>query len=447
MTIAEALKTGGYKTAIAGKWHLTPPTGVDNHNWPLQRGFDKYFGTIAGAGSYYDPVTLTRDNAPIKPGTNFFYTDAIAENAVQYVEDFAHSGSPFFLYTAFTAGHWPLHALEQDIEKYKDRYRNGWDELRRERHKRQLEMGLVKEKWGLTPRDPRVPPWELASFKDWEMRRMAVYAAQIDRLDQGIGKILAKVEQQGIADNTLILFMADNGGNYEEMAVAPPASDRPLSIPRQTIDGRIVRRGNTPEIMPGGADTYQSYGIPWGNCSNTPFRLYKHFAHEGGVSTPLVAHWPRMIKGKNSLTTQIGHEVDIMPTCLQIAGVQYPATTKAGTAPPALVGQSLLPVLQGATRERGPIFWEHEGNCAMRDGKWKLVSQFPDYWELYDMEEDRTEMHSLADQQLSRVKQMAAAYADWTKLAGVQPWPMPRTPQNQRQGATPTPEYLRKDRI
>ncbi len=447
VTIAEALKTAGYNTAMAGKWHLTPPEGVSNHNWPLQRGFDKYFGTIAGASSYFDPATLTRDNTPIRAEKGFYYTDAIAENAAQYVEDFASRQMPFFLYTAFTAPHWPLQVPEEDIEKYKDRYRGGWDELRRERHQRQIRMGIVQEKWGITPRDARVPSWEVASYKEWEMRRMAVFAAQVERLDRGIGKIIAKVEQLGIADNTLMLFMADNGGNYEELGDPGPEASRPIHLPYKTLDGRSVEQGNKPSVFPGPEDTYQSYGIPWGNCSNTPFRLYKHFAHEGGISTPLVAYWPAVIRQKNSLTHQIGHETDMMATCLDIAGAKYPSTTKSGATPPPLVGKSLLPVFHGQTRDRGPIFWEHEGNSAMRDGKWKLVSQFPDYWELFDMEEDRTEMHNLADKEPERLKQMTAAYADWAKHVGVQPWPMPETPPGQREGTMGSPEYLRKDRI
>jgi arylsulfatase len=447
VTIAEALHAGGYNTAMAGKWHLTPTSGVDNHNWPLQRGFQKYFGTIAGAGSYYAPVTLTRDNAPIEVPKDFYYTDAIAENAANYVEDFAKKDAPFFLYAAFTAPHWPLQALDGDIAKYKDRYRQGWDHLRLERHGKQLQMGIMDPKWQLTARDLRVPPWELASYKEWEMQRMAVFAAQVDRLDQGIGKIVARVNQMGIAENTLVLFMSDNGGNYEEIEMPGPDAWKSIFIPQKTEDGRPVRRGNDPKVMPGAEDTYESYGIPWGNCSNTPFRLYKHFAHEGGISTPLVAYWPAKIKHGNSITHQIGHETDIMASCLDAAGVQYPARSKSGEVPPALVGKTLLPILEGKVRPaRGPIFWEHHGNCAMRDGKWKLVSQFPDYWELYDMEADRTELHNIADQHLDRVKAMAAAYAEWAKFVGVLPWPMPQTPPAQ-QHFMDSADYLRDDRI
>jgi len=449
VTIAEALKGGGYRTAMAGKWHLTPPLAdFGKHNWPLQRGFEKFFGTLEGAGSYFDPFSLTRDNTPIEAGDNFYYTDQIAENATKFVDEFGRGNKPFFLYTAFTTPHWPLHAFEEDIARYKEKYRGGWDELRRARYRRQIELGIIDEKWGITDRDPRVPAWELASYKEWEMRRMAVYAAMIERMDRGVGRILDKLDELHIADNSLVMFMSDNGGNFEEMNDPGPSVPRDDFMPYRTHDGRPVNRGNKPNVMPGPEDTYQSIGIPWGNCANTPFRLYKHYAHEGGISTPFIARWPKGIKQTNSLIHQLGHETDIMPTCLDIAGVAYPANAKSGATPPALAGTSLRPIFEARTRtDRGPFFWEHEGNAAMRDGKWKLVSRFPDAWELHDMEADRTELHNLSDAQPDRVKEMAASYAAWASRVGVQPWPMPETPQGARDGAMTAPPYLRHDRF
>lgn len=448
VTIAEALKGGGYSTAIAGKWHLTPNIkDFSQHNWPLQRGFDKFFGTIEGAGSYFDPASLARDNTPIKAGDNFYYTDAIAENATNYVEEFARAGKPFFVYTAFTAAHWPLHAHEEDIAKQKGRYSGGWDELRRARHARQIQLGVLDEKWPLTNRDPRVPAWEVASFKEWEMRRMEVYAAMIETMDRGVGRILDKLDELGIADNTLVMFMSDNGGNFEEMNDPGPSVPRPAWLPYKTHDGRPVNRGNKPSVMPGAEDTFQSIGIPWGNCANTPFRLYKHYAHEGGISTAFLARWPKGIKRAGTMTRQLGHETDVMATCLDIAGVAYPAKAKSGQQPPALAGTSLRPIFEGRTRtDRGPMFWEHEGNAAMRDGKWKLVSRFPDAWELHDMEADRTELRNVAEQYPDRVKAMAAAYEAWATRIGAQKWPMPETPQGERDGAMTSPPYLLRDR-
>jgi len=439
VTIAEALKPAGYNTLMVGKWHLTP-LSVGQHNYPLQRGFNRYYGIINGAASYFDPASLTRDNTPIKVSPahhDYYLTDAFGDNAVQFIEDASHKDQPFFLYAAFTAGHWPLMAPEETIAKYKDRYGGGWDKLRAERYAKQLAAGIVQERWGITERDPRVPKWEYASYHDWEMRRMAVYAAQLDKLDQNVGKIVNKLKQLNIFDNTLIFFMADNGGNYEEIGRKAPDEKRPPYMPYRTKEGKEVVPGNDPSIMPGPATTYASYGIPWGNASNTPFRLYKHYAHEGGISTPFIAHWPKGIE-KKGLSNVIGHEIDVMPTCLAVAGATYPTTTKAGTPPPPMQGKSLTPVFAGHSLPERSLFWEHEGNCAVREGKWKLVSRFPDAWELHDMEKDRTEMHNIADQNPAQVRKMKADYANWA---------MPQTPQGQRTGAMQSPPYLRKDRI
>jgi arylsulfatase len=325
VTIAEVLKTAGYRTAMCGKWHVTPQT-ADNHNWPLQRGFEKYFGTIAGAGSFFDPVTLTRDNTPIQPETkDFYYTDAIAENAVRYIGDMMTPESPLFLYVAFTAPHWPMHAPEETVAKYKDRYRDGWDALRAERHARQKKIGIVKTKWELSPRAPEVPKWDDIPDKEWQSRRMAVYAAMVDRLDQAVGRIVDAVNRKNQLDNTMILFLADNGGCAEGMAAVDPEANKNTSIrPRTTRDGRLVKLGNRKDVMPGPADTYQSYGPEWAHASNTPFRLYKHWVHEGGISSPLIVHWPKVVKAKNSMTDQPGHLIDIMATCIEVAGAKYP---------------------------------------------------------------------------------------------------------------------------
>lgn len=443
VTIAEALRPAGYQTAMCGKWHLTPPIPDFKHNWPLQRGFDHYFGTIAGASSYFDPATLTRDNESIRADKGFYYTDAIGSHAVNFIDQFGRKPDPFFLYVAFTSPHWPLQALDEDISRYSDRYQGGWDALRAERHARMTKMGIVDGKWEMTPRDPRVPAWVLASDKEWEARRMAVYAAQIDRMDQNIGKIVNKLDERGLTNDTLILFMSDNGGNYEEMGGSPGAvAQDPLFRPHETQDGKLMRPGNKPSIDPGPADTYASYGIPWGNSSNTPFRQYKHFAHEGGISTPLVAHWPAGIAGKGVITPQIGHEIDIMATCLDVAGAAYPSTHQGKPVLP-LEGKSLRPVFEGKQREgHENICWEHEGNTAVRQGKWKLVSSYPDWWELYDMEADRTEMHNLADRHPDRVRQMASVYKQWAKRVGVEPWPLPGMPEI----PFAAPEYLKRDR-
>ena len=231
-------------------------------------------------------------------------------------------------------------------------------------------------------------------------------------------------------DDTLIVFMSDNGGNAEE-----------LGRPANTAPGML--RGNDPKVMPGPANTFESIGIPWGNCSKTPFRLYKHYTQEGGISSPFIACWPKVIQPVKTPVNAVGHETDLMPTFLEAAGGVYPASVKAGPLP-ALAGESLMPLFHGKTRARGPIFWEHEGNKAVRDGKWKLVARFHEDWELHDMEADRTEENNLAKAQPERVRTMAKMYDAWAKRVGVQPWPMPQTPKGEIHEGFETPPYLKK---
>ena len=454
LTVPEALKTAGYNTAMVGKWHLAPETDEGKRSWPLQRGFDKFWGMIAGASVYYEsPHLMSGNDALPPPPKDQYLTDLWAEHAASFVTELAQEKKPFFLYTAFNAPHWPIQAPEADVQKYAHRYAGGWDALREERHKKQLAMGLVSSKWPLTPRDPRVPAWDRADDKEWEIRRMAVYAAMIDRLDQGIGRIIASVEKAGVMDNTLIVFMSDNGGNAEELGrgrnktpnvTGEGAFHLKAGDPAaEACELGMTCAGNIPGVMPGGENTFESIGIPWGNCANTPFRLYKHYAQEGGISSPFIAHWPSVIKPSGTPVSAIGHETDLMPTFLELAGVMYPAKVPAGPIP-ALVGESLVPVFAGKGRTRAPIYWEHEGNKALRDGKWKLVSRFPEGWELYDMEADRTELNDLAASQPERAKAMADMWDAWAKRIGVQPWPMPQTPPGERTGVLGVPPYLQK---
>ncbi len=425
VTIAEALKPAGYTTLMCGKWHVTPVREGYRDNWPCQRGFDHHFGTIHGAGSYWDPVSLTRDNELIEPeGADFYYTDAIADNAARYIDRYGGERNPFFLYVAFTSPHWPLHAPAEDIARYQGRYAAGWDALRTERRERMIGMGIVEDRWPLTPRDSRVPPWEQAQHKQWQQRRMEVYAAQVEIMDRGVGRIVGKLEEKGLLDNTLILFLADNGGCAEELR------DRgrrplPLHVPEKTRDGRPVRYGNDPAVMPGPEDTYQSYGVPWANVSNTPFRLYKHWVHEGGISTPLIAHWPARIRQRNALTHEPGHLIDIMATCLDVAGGEYPNEYNGHRITP-LEGRPLTPIFDTGSRSgHEAIFWEHEGNCAVRQGKWKLVSRWRKdgrRWELYDMEADRSEMNDLARKEPEKTAELVKLYQAWAARSNVVPW-------------------------
>jgi arylsulfatase len=424
VTIAEVMKSAGYTTLMTGKWHVTPNVDGpgDRHNWPRQRGFDHFFGTIHGAGSFYDPVSLTLENEYVEPeGDNWYYTDAIGDHAIQFIEK-SPADAPFFLYMPFTAAHWPLHAPDEEIAKYKGRYDVGWDKLREERYKRMIELGIVKPEWPLSPRDPEAPAWEDAENKEWEARRMEVYAAQVTIMDRNIGRVVEKLKELGRYENTLILFLIDNGGCAEELRKGATAHH----IPTQTRDGRPVHGGNDPEDMPGQADDYQSYGLKWANASNTPFRYFKHWVHEGGISTPLIAHWPAGVAAPGTWSDEISHLIDIMATCADLGEATYP-TEYNGHAITPLEGKSLGPVLKGSPREsHDAIYWEHEGNRAIRQGKWKLVSKWRppenNKWELYDIDADRPELKDLAAEMPDKVQEMSAKWQAWADRAGVVEW-------------------------
>ncbi len=427
VTIAEVLHDAGYRTYLSGKWHvssnLTEPTG----SWPLQRGFDEFYGTIIGAGSFYYPNTLTRGNDNIdheaEKDPEFFYTDAISDQAAEYIREHAkqHTDKPFFQYVAYTAPHWPLHAHEEDIAKYRGRFDAGWDALREQRLQRMVDAGLVDRGWLLTDRDPTQPPWTDASDKDWLLRCMEVYAAQVDRMDQGIGRILEALEETGQLDNTLIVFLSDNGACAEDIPenvrIEELVNDLMLARAR-TRDGEEVVAGNFPHIKPGPENTYQSYGIAWANLSNTPFRRYKHWTHEGGVSTPLIMHWPAGINDDGGLRHTPGHIPDIMATIVDVTGASYPDRHHGHDIPP-MEGQSLRAIFGNDELAERPLFWEHEGNAAVRLGKWKLVREYPHGWELYDMEADRTEMHDIASERPDLVADLSAQYDAWAARCGV----------------------------
>jgi len=437
VTIAEVLSRGGYQTMMSGKWHVTKHIGHwdgsdynSKENWPLQRGFQKFFGFLHGSSSYFDPF-LTRDNEPYeKIPEDIYLTDAISDNAVTYIKESEVSDDPYFLYVAYNAPHWPLHALPEDIEKYADTYSSGWDVLREKRYAKQVELGLVDPNWGLTPRDPEIEDWTETKNPEWQTQRMAVYAAMIDRMDQGIGRIMEQVRQSGEEDNTLILFMADNGGSQE--TVKKPTK---YYVPKNTADGRPVKSGTNPDIMPGPDDTFQGYGIGWANASNTPFRLFKRWVHEGGIASPFIGYWPGVINQKGGLVHETGHVMDIMATCVDVAKVPYPQSYN-GNKITRIEGKSLLPLFKSENRDgHDHICWEHEGNRAIRQGKWKLVSYYSaprqkrlsrgprtGPWELYDLEQDRTEMHNLSEVNPDKVSELSTLFDQWSSRVGVVSW-------------------------
>jgi arylsulfatase A-like enzyme len=428
VTIAEVLRQQNYTTYLSGKWHvaqnLTEPTDA----WPLQRGFDHFYGTIIGAGSFYHPTTLTRGNENIEheyqDDPSFFYTDAINDQAAANIRRHKKEGGgkPFFQYVAHTAPHWPLHAHEEDIAKYKGRFDAGWDKLREQRLQRLVDDGILHPDWKLTARDPSQPPFDEAKHREWTLRCMEVYAAQIDRMDQGIGRIIAALEETGQLENTMLIFLSDNGACAEDIPEGVTAQELiDLMIAKaNTRDGKPVHFGNDPSIMPGAEDTYQSYGTAWANLSNTPFRLYKHWIHEGGIATPFIVHWPKGIAEKGGLRHSPYQLPDIMATVLDVTGTEYPAEYNGNKILP-LEGESMAPSFASEAPVRGPLFWEHEGNAAVRVGKWKLVRKYPGAWELYDMDLDRTELNDLAAKHPARVSEMKAQYDAWAARCGVIP--------------------------
>lgn len=429
VTMAEVLRNQGYRTYMSGKWHISSELNTPSDSWPKQRGFDHFYGTIIGAGSFYDPNTLTRGNENIeheaKEDLDFFYTDAISDQAVNYIEEHQKTApdQPFFQYVAYTAPHWPLHAHEEDIEKYKGRFDEGWDVLREKRMKRMKAMGIIDDSWDLSDRDPSQPAWEEASDKEWRLRCMEVYAAQIDRMDQGIGRIMDSLKNTGQLDNTLVIFLSDNGACAEDIPsdVTKEEMVDQLQLARdKTRRGEEVLFGNRPDVMPGAENTYQSYETAWANLSNSPFRLYKHWIHEGGISTPLIMSWPEGIKEKGVLRHSPGQLPDIMATILDITGSEYPETYNGHEIHP-LEGSSLMPIVEDDTPKNNPLFWEHEGNAGIREGQWKLVRDYPGDWELYDMANDRTELMDVAHKHPEKVAAMADRYNEWANRCGVIP--------------------------
>lgn len=429
VTIAEALRDAGYSTWMTGKWHVggnqapnDPSTwhpGTLEQPTPMDRGFDSFFGTLGGAGSYYRPPLLMEQRQFIdRPDDGFYYTDAIGDHACDLIRRSAASAKPFFGYVAFTAPHWPLHALPEDIERYRDQYTRGWDVLRAERHERLKSLGLVSSKWSISPRDLRAPAWDSLdrTRHEWESARMAVYAAMIDRLDQNVGRLLRCLEETKQREHTVIIFLSDNGG-CEEHINEDGSNIRRYSLPM--MNGSLPRMGNIPGLRPGPEGTFMSYDISWANASNTPFRQFKKWVHEGGISTPLIIHDPGLSDSAGRIVNDPCHIIDIFPTILEITGATHPESHHNQRMTP-LEGRSLFPVLsgRGGFPERA-IFWEHMGNRAVRTGSLKLVADNEAPWELYDLEADRTELDDCVRKYPETVARLEKGYAEWAARVGV----------------------------
>ncbi len=411
VTLGEALKPAGYATLSTGKWHVGSAPG----QWPLDRGFDRFWGTPAGGGVYLkDALQIRKEvffvngSQRVDPPDDMYVTDTFTDHALEFIEEaVTKTRRPFFLYLAHIAPHWPLQAKPADIVKYTGRYDVGWDVVRRNRLARQKEMGIMPNHAVLSPRDPQAEAWDEmpeAARRDLA-HRMEIYAAQIDSVDQNVGRLVAKLKELGQFDNTLILFLSDNGCSAEG---GPGGFSR-------GVEGAAFGTGLS----------YASAGLEWANASDTPFRKYKMDTHEGGIATPLIAHWPRGINGRQ-LVHHPGHVIDLMPTLLDVAGAAYPVAREDRPTLP-MEGKSLTPLFKGHVRENhDALFWEHQGNRAVRQGQWKLVARHKRPWELYDIEADRTELNDLSETFPDRVRKMEMLYQSWAERCGVQPWPIRR---------------------
>ncbi len=411
VTIAEVLKEAGYYTAASGKWHV----GEERPHWPTDRGFENYYGLISGAANYFD---ITRVKKPgikrhfaidsteyLPPNEGFYMTDAITENAIRFLDSALQKDRPFFLYIPYTAPHWPLHAKQEDIDKYRGKYMSGWDVLRQERFCRMVDMGIIDTAWNLSDRDGQVTPWEELDEKQKDRMDllMSIYAAQVDCLDRGIGEVLAKLEATGSTDNTMVIFISDNGGSEE---TGPFGQD----FWGNFWDG---------EARPGSGDSYHSYGGSWANLSNTPFRKYKKRTHEGGIATPFIVSWPDGDIASGSLNHQPAHIIDVMATVCDVAHADYPDTYRGNAIVPQQ-GISLKPYLSGESDiEPRTLYWEHQGNRAIRKGAWKLVSMSGKSWELYDLSKDRSETTNIIESNSETASELIRLYEIWADEVGV----------------------------
>lgn len=413
-TLPEMLRAAGYGTYMSGKWHIG---NSDFATWPTHRGFDRFYGFLDGTSEYFKPTALRRGTEKIEPqGGRYYTTDAFTDEALGYLRDHAERkpDAPFFLYLAYNAPHFPMQAMPEDFAKYRGRFKEGWDVLRERVLTRQKELGLVPADTVLSPRSGEearlgtepgsVPAWNQLEpgQQDAMDAVMATYAAMVDRMDQNIGRLIAHLRSTGQLDNTVIMFLSDNGAEAES---------GPLGQ---------FQTGNLGQYGKGG----RHYGRGWANVSNTPFREFKHFTHQGGVMVPLIVHWPKgtHTSMRGSLVSELGFLPDIVETCLEVAEGQRPAMIE-GKPTPKVDGRSFLPLLKGGkAAQRGPVCVEHEGNRLVREGKWKLVGFFDEAWELYDLENDPSELKNLAQTKPEVVKRLSSAYGAWAARVGVRPW-------------------------
>lgn len=442
VTIAEVMKDAGYNTGMIGKWHVaeTPlkpdqrkwlahqvyhEEFADKKNYPTHRGFEDFYGIIYGVIDYFDPFSLVNGEEPVKTVPKDYYiTNALSDSAVSYVNRYAKSDKPFFMYLSYTAPHWPLHALPEDIAKYEDTYKVGWEAIRKQRYERMKELKIFGDKDDFLTERQFNDKWEDNPTQEWDARAMAVHAAMVDRMDQGIGQVIEALRKNGQLDNTLILFMSDNGCSSENCQnYSPGENDRP----DMTRTGEPIVYPKNKEVLPGPQNTYASIGAKWANVLNTPFRFWKAKSFDGGICTPMIAHWPKGIsKNIGGITEERGHVMDIMATCIDLGNAKYPKTYNGNEIIP-LEGKSLTPILtKGKRKGHDYLGFEHFNEKALitKDG-WKIVQPGGknQAWQLYNLKEDRTEMHDVASKYPKRVAKMVKKYDEWTKKAYVVPAP------------------------
>ena len=405
-TLPERLRPDGYRTAMSGKWHLA---GKPYRTFPNDRGFDDFYGILGGAASFYAPAYLHRNRKNVEDeaanAPDYYITDAISSEATRMIRA-TPDDKPLFLYVAYTAAHWPLHAKPADIAPYHGKYSMGWDKLREQRLQKMKQLGILKPDSELSPRHPQVSSWKNEKNQSWQQRRMEVYAAQVTAMDRGIGQIIQTLKNTGKLENTLILFTIDNGGCHVEYG----ADRKGDYLPKKTRDGRPMRPGNLPSIMPGPEDTYQSYGYGWANASNTPFRMFKQFDHEGGIRTPMIAHWPAGIESPGRLVPAVSHLVDIVPTILEVT--QKNETRDRNTTKPIIPqdGKSLAAAFDGKLEHERTLFFDHARGSALRHGNWKIVRERKKPWELYNLKVDPLELVDLTRQQPDKLAELTTIW-------------------------------------
>ncbi len=409
ITIGQALKQAGYNTIVSGKWHV----GLVPSAWAVNRGFDDSFTLQNNGSSYFNSEPLYNDGRKvtfmkgdkeiIRKDTSTYLTQEITNFALSSLEKQRNQQKPFFLYVAYNAPHWPIQALSEDIAKYKGKYLEGWDKLRASRFKKLKEQGIIDKNWDLSNRFEKVPDWEKLSTEEkdkWDTR-MAIYAAMIDRMDAGIGEILQKVKSLREEDNTIVLFLSDNGGSADDVK-----------------NWNYVTQKNG---TPGSVASIDSYESPWGNVSNTPFQLFKKNTHEGGIASPFIAYYPKHIKA-GTVSNRVSHLIDIFPTFLEYAGFQYPDSFQGKKLTP-LEGISLKKEFEGQQSDaHEALFWEHEGSKAVRKGQWKAVAENNQPWELYNLATDRTETKNVSKSEPKLLQNLIELHQQWSAKVGVQDW-------------------------